>query len=72
MILLTVSYIPSLYNIKINMDYPTEEDFLEPDDYDLYEKQFEDEFEMMENIFEDKNKSMYQLSTIQCLINVTL
>ena len=40
------------------MDYPGEEDFLEPDDYDLYEKQFEDEFEMMESNFEDKNKSM--------------
>ena len=40
------------------MDYPGEEDFLEPDDYDLYEKQFEDEFEMVERNFEDKNKSM--------------
>eukprot|EP00111_Clytia_hemisphaerica_P007026 TCONS_00020366-protein len=36
------------------MDYPDPEDFLDQDDYDLYENRFQDEFEMMEE-FENEN-----------------
>ena len=38
------------------MDYPADEDFLEPDDYELYESQYADEFEMMNDNFESKKK----------------
>lgn len=38
------------------MDYPGDEDFLEPDDYDLYERQYADEFEMIDEDFESNKK----------------
>ena len=35
------------------MDYPDPDDFLEPDDYDLYESRFQDEFDMMDEMTEE-------------------
>jgi len=39
------------------MDYPDPDDFLEPDDYDVYESRFQDEFDMMDEMTEETKKS---------------
>ena len=41
------------------MDYPDPEDFLDQDDYDLYESRFQDEMDMMDEMMDgnhDKKK----------------
>ena len=39
------------------MDYPDPEDFLDQDDYELYESRFQDEFEMMEEMEMENNNT---------------